>query len=66
MIPDELWFSDIDVYGTFRRAERTLENLGAASITLDEKELEEIKHVLELNPVSGTRYDERNMQIVWG
>ncbi|KAF8610100.1 aldo/keto reductase [Ceratobasidium sp. AG-I] len=48
------------------RAQRTLENMVAASITLDDKEVEEIKHIMELNPVSGTRYDDHNMKMVWG
>ncbi|KAG9094235.1 hypothetical protein FS749_012851 [Ceratobasidium sp. UAMH 11750] len=48
------------------RAERTLENMAAASITLDEQELADIKRVLELNPVSGTRYPEHGMKLTWG
>lgn len=58
--------SDCDVCDAYRRAQRTLENLAAASITLDDKEIEEIRHVVELNPVSGTRYDERSMKLLWG
>lgn len=40
--------------------------MAAASITLDDKELEEIKRVLELNPISGTRYNDHGMKHVWG
>ncbi|KAF8610055.1 aldo keto reductase [Ceratobasidium sp. AG-I] len=48
------------------RAQRTLENMAAASIILDEKEIEEVQRVVELNPVSGARYDERNTKLLWG
>ncbi|KAG9101668.1 hypothetical protein FRC06_002733, partial [Ceratobasidium sp. 370] len=48
------------------RAERTLENMAAASITLDDQELADIKRVLELNPASGTRYPEHGMKLTWG
>ncbi|KAG8748687.1 hypothetical protein FRC10_000078 [Ceratobasidium sp. 414] len=48
------------------RAERTLENMAAASVALDEQEVADIKRVLELNPVSGTRYPEHGMKLTWG
>ncbi|KAF8610056.1 aldo/keto reductase [Ceratobasidium sp. AG-I] len=48
------------------RAQRNLENLAAASITLNEKEVEEIQRVLELNPITGTRYGDHGMKHVWG
>lgn len=65
-IQDESWVSDISLSNTFRRAQRTLENLEAASITLDEKDLKEIQHVLDNNPITGTRYQEPQMKHVWG
>ncbi|KAG8721519.1 hypothetical protein FRC08_012395 [Ceratobasidium sp. 394] len=37
------------------RAERTLENMAAASIVLSQEELDEIKRALEANPVHGLR-----------
>ncbi|KAG8728827.1 hypothetical protein FRC10_004545, partial [Ceratobasidium sp. 414] len=47
------------------RADRTLENMTAASITLSEQELEEIKSALERNPVSGERYSKADMRLTW-
>ena len=66
LAPDESQCSDHDVYDAFRRAQRTLENLVGASITLGEKEVEEIQRVLELNPVTGARYNEHGTKHVWG
>ncbi|CAE6488444.1 unnamed protein product [Rhizoctonia solani] len=48
------------------RAERTLENLAAASIVLTEKDHADIDRALELNPVSGDRYNTAGMELVWG
>ncbi|QRW00117.1 aldo/keto reductase family protein [Ceratobasidium sp. AG-Ba] len=48
------------------RAERTLENMAAASIVLSQEELDEIKHALEANPVHGTRTNEAGMKFNWG
>ncbi|CAE6433340.1 unnamed protein product [Rhizoctonia solani] len=48
------------------RAERTLENVAAASIVLTEQDHTDINRAIELNPVSGDRYDEGNMKYVWG
>ncbi|KAG9101803.1 hypothetical protein FRC06_002588, partial [Ceratobasidium sp. 370] len=47
------------------RADRTLENMAAASITLSGHELEEIKSALERNPVSGERYSKAEMGLTW-
>ncbi|KAG8686793.1 hypothetical protein FRC09_013922, partial [Ceratobasidium sp. 395] len=38
------------------QADRTLENMAAASVSLGELELEEIRSALERNPVSGEWY----------
>ncbi|KAH7340283.1 NADP-dependent oxidoreductase domain-containing protein [Rhizoctonia solani] len=46
--------------------QRTLENLAAASIVLTEEDQADIDRALELNPVSGTRYSEAGMKLVWG
>ncbi|QRV86075.1 aldo/keto reductase family protein [Ceratobasidium sp. AG-Ba] len=48
------------------RAPRTLENMAAALVTLDEQDKADIEHVLKLNPVSGTRYPEYGMGLTWG
>ncbi|KAG8763940.1 hypothetical protein FRC11_008888 [Ceratobasidium sp. 423] len=48
------------------RAARTWENMAAASIELIEQDLEEIKCIMELNPVSGDRYSEESMKAIWG
>ncbi|CAE6431192.1 Auxin-induced protein PCNT115 [Rhizoctonia solani AG-1 IB] len=48
------------------RAERTLENLSAASVVLTKEDHAEINRALEVNPVSGNRYNEANMKMVWG
>ncbi|CAE6411891.1 unnamed protein product [Rhizoctonia solani] len=47
------------------RAGRTVENLSAASIELSEEELEEIRHIMGANPVTGDRYPEALMKNVW-
>ncbi|KAG9085992.1 hypothetical protein FRC07_013233 [Ceratobasidium sp. 392] len=47
------------------RADRTLENMAAASIGLSDAELEEIKSALERNPVSGERYSKEEMGLTW-
>ncbi|KAH7344820.1 hypothetical protein B0J17DRAFT_636947 [Rhizoctonia solani] len=49
-----------------RRAARTSENMSTASIKLGEQDLEEIRRIMEQNPVSGDRYNEGAMQSVWG
>ncbi|CAE6528658.1 unnamed protein product [Rhizoctonia solani] len=48
------------------RAARTLENVSTASVELSEQDHEEIKHAMELNPVSGDRYAKEIMKSVWG
>ncbi|CAE6475450.1 unnamed protein product [Rhizoctonia solani] len=48
------------------RAERTLENLAAASIVLTDEDYADINRAVELNPVSGTRYPESGMKLLWG
>ncbi|GAB1517221.1 hypothetical protein RhiTH_000265 [Rhizoctonia solani] len=48
------------------RAERTLENFSAASIALTEEDHADINHALNLYPVSGARYSEGGMKLVWG
>ncbi|KAG8742006.1 hypothetical protein FRC11_014546 [Ceratobasidium sp. 423] len=48
------------------RATRTLENLSSASVELTEEDQEEIKRVLEANPVSGDRYPKPGMALLWG
>ncbi|KAJ1310392.1 hypothetical protein OPQ81_007130 [Rhizoctonia solani] len=48
------------------RAERTLENIAAASVVLTEEDHADISLALELNPVSGDRYHEAQMKYVWG
>ncbi|GAB1522766.1 hypothetical protein RhiTH_005889 [Rhizoctonia solani] len=48
------------------RAERTLENLAAASVALTAEDHADINCAVELNPVSGTRYPESGMKLLWG
>ncbi|CAE6433334.1 unnamed protein product [Rhizoctonia solani] len=48
------------------RATRTLENLSSASIELTKEDQEEIKRVLEANPISGDRYPKPGMALLWG
>ncbi|KAG8743114.1 hypothetical protein FRC12_015148 [Ceratobasidium sp. 428] len=47
------------------RAERTLENMAAASIVLSEEELKEINHALEANPVHGLRTHPAAVKYSW-
>ncbi|KAG9092646.1 hypothetical protein FRC07_011611 [Ceratobasidium sp. 392] len=47
------------------RAERTLENMAAASIVLSQEELDEIKRVLEANPVHGMRSNATAAKFEW-
>ncbi|KAG8721520.1 hypothetical protein FRC08_012396 [Ceratobasidium sp. 394] len=47
------------------RAERTLENMAAASIVLSQEELGEIKRVLEANPVHGLRTNPAAVKYNW-
>ncbi|KAF8754626.1 Aldo kereductase [Rhizoctonia solani] len=47
------------------RAERTLENLAAASVALTAEDHADINCAVELNPVSGTRYPESGMKLLW-
>ncbi|CAE6503571.1 unnamed protein product [Rhizoctonia solani] len=48
------------------RATRTLENLSSASLELSIEDQDEIRRVLEANPVSGDRYHKPGMALVWG
>ncbi|KAG9101041.1 hypothetical protein FRC07_010360 [Ceratobasidium sp. 392] len=47
------------------RADRTLENMTAASIGLNEAEFGDIQSALERNPVSGDRYSKEEMGLTW-
>lgn len=49
-----------------RHAQRTLENIAAASIALDEQDLKEINNAIELNPVVGDRYPKQYQAHLWG
>lgn len=53
----------------YRRKERTLENLHGADVELSVADLEEIKKILDTNPVHGHRYIKAGDQfdkLLWG
>ena len=53
---------------SYRRKERTLENLAGGDVILSEEEKKEVAHILETHPVKGGRYadDPSTDALLWG